>query len=119
SEGAPASVLDLALVAEVERRLPDPDGFVAVVPEGPGGRAAARALALSLRTTNFFVLDRATADALPRVEGEPEERLGLYRLLRVRYRRWPVLLVEPAAGRRTIRSKISSRVATGSAQSPV
>jgi hypothetical protein len=98
-EESPIHLRDAALAAEIERRLPGPDGFVAVVQEGEAAIAAARGLALSLRTTNFFVLDRATADSLPRA-GEAEERLGPYRLVRVRYRRWPVLLVEnvPSGG---------------------
>lgn len=118
SAGARIAWTEPALIAAIERRLPGADDFVAVVPEGEGGRTLARALALSLRTTNFFLLDRGTAEALPRSDAA-EEMVGPFRLRRVRYRRWPVLLLEPVAGSRTIRSKISSRASAGSAQRPL
>lgn len=90
---APASP---ALLSSIERRLDGPQGFVAVVAEGEGGRAAARSLALSLPTPNFFVLGREAAGRLTRV-GPDLGPAGPYRLSRVRARTFTALLLEPAA----------------------
>ena len=90
---APAPA-DPGLVAAIERRLDGPEGFVAVVAEGEGGRALARSLALSLGTPNFFVLSRGAAAALPRV-GPELGPAGPYRLSRVRVETFTALLLEP------------------------
>jgi hypothetical protein len=96
--GAPLRI-PATLVAEIDRRTEGSDGFVAVVADVPRAQAVARALTLALRTSSYFVVDRATADRLPRLPA-PEERLGFYRLARVRYGPWKALLLIPAESRR-------------------